>query len=145
MAEFYERACEVLAQSGYHHYEISNWGKPGFESRHNLKYWKLESYVGFGADAHSFDGGVRWQNAESVEAYVSRVGQAKACPTSAERFFVGLRLTAGIRPTAEEWRAYDAPIRRFVDAGLLDASDGILRLTGRGVLLSNEVFQEFLT
>jgi oxygen-independent coproporphyrinogen-3 oxidase len=62
-----------------------------------------------------------------------------------ERFFVGLRLMAGIRPSADEWRRFQQPIRRFVDAGLLQTADGVLRLTNRGVLLSNEVFQEFLS
>ena len=62
-----------------------------------------------------------------------------------ERFFVGLRLTQGIRLQPEEWRRFDNPIRRFVEAGLLETEDGVLRPTGRGVLLSNEVFQEFLT
>ena len=61
-----------------------------------------------------------------------------------ERFFVGLRLSEGIRPLPEEWRRFEAPIRRFVEAGLLERSGEVLRLTGRGVMLSNEVFQEFL-
>ena len=61
-----------------------------------------------------------------------------------ERFFVGLRLTRGICPTPEEWRRYQAPIRRFMEDGLLESEDETLRLTRRGVLLSNEVFQEFL-
>ena len=64
---------------------------------------------------------------------------------SEERFFVGLRLTEGIRPEPEEWLRFAAPIHRFIDAGLLEIAGGILRLTNRGVLLSNEVFQEFLT
>jgi oxygen-independent coproporphyrinogen-3 oxidase len=63
---------------------------------------------------------------------------------SDERFFVGLRLSAGIRPDPEEWRRFDAPIHRFLDAGLLATDGATLRLTKRGVLLSNEVFQEFL-
>src|SRR6266849_5309495 len=54
MAEFYEAACSVLEGTGYQHYEISNWAKPGFASRHNLKYWRREAYLGFGAGAHSF-------------------------------------------------------------------------------------------
>ena len=59
-------------------------------------------------------------------------------------FFIGLRLSAGIRPAAEEWLRFDAPIHRFLDAGLLETDGATLRLTSRGVLLSNEVFQEFL-
>ena len=62
-----------------------------------------------------------------------------------EKFFVGLRLTRGIRPNREEWRRFDAPIRRFLDEGLLETRGETLRLTSRGVLLSNEVFQEFLS
>src|SRR6266849_5650733 len=63
MAEFYETACSVLEGTGYQHYEISNWAKPGFASRHNLKYWRREAYLGFGAGAHSFSGMQRWANA----------------------------------------------------------------------------------
>jgi oxygen-independent coproporphyrinogen-3 oxidase len=161
-ATFYETAVERLAAMGMARYEISNFARPGFESRHNLKYWKLEPYAGFGADAHSFDGRTRWQNPESLEEYLkplsrdcqepgkNRLAGESACPTRTqaladEHFFVGLRLMAGIQPSADEWRRFERPIRRFVDAGLLETEDGILRLTKRGVMLSNEVFQEFLT
>jgi oxygen-independent coproporphyrinogen-3 oxidase len=144
-ADFYELAVERLAALGIARYEISNFARPGFESRHNLKYWKLEPYRGFGADAHSFDGRTRHQNAESIEDYLSGGGQIPDVPHQPdERFFIGLRLSAGIRPDAEEWRRFDAPIHRFLDAGLLETDGATLRLTGRGVLLSNEVFQEFL-
>jgi len=144
-ADFYELAVERLAALGIARYEISNFARPGFESRHNLKYWKLEPYVGFGADAHSFDGRTRHQNPESIEDYLSGAGQVDDVPhLSDERFFVGLRLSAGIRPDPEEWRRFDAPIHRFLDAGLLATDGATLRLTNRGVLLSNEVFQEFL-
>ncbi|PWT98930.1 MAG: coproporphyrinogen III oxidase [Terriglobia bacterium] len=146
VAEFYEIAVERLTVLGIRRYEISNFARPGFASLHNLKYWTLEPYAGFGGDAHSFDGRVRRQNAESVADYLSgKPAQTAAAHPEEERFFVGLRLMAGIRPKPEEWRRFDAPIRRFVDAGLLEAGDGLLRLTARGVLLSNEVFQEFLT
>ena len=144
-AALYEMAVERLAAMGIPRYEISNFARPGFESRHNLKYWKLEPYVGFGADAHSFDGSMRGQNSESVEEYLSGTGQVWDVHHDDERFFVGLRLMAGIRPEPEEWRRFEQPIQRFLDAGLLETEGGVLRLTGRGVLLSNEVFQEFLT
>ncbi len=146
-AGFYEIAVERLAALGIARYEISNFARPGFESRHNLKYWKLEPYAGFGADAHSFDGRTRTPE--------SRVGsglhrplrgriQLRLIPAE-ERFFVGLRLMCGIRPEPEEWARFDQPIRRFAEAGLLETEDGVLRLTPRGVMLSNEIFQEFLT
>ncbi len=144
-AAFYEMAVERLEDMGIRRYEISNFATPGRESRHNLKYWKLEPYAGFGADAHSFDGHTRRQNPESVEEYLSGRSEPPCESHADERFFVGLRLMEGIRPTDEEWRRFEQPIRRFVDLGLLETADGALRLTGRGVLLSNEVFQEFLT
>jgi len=146
IAAFYEMAVELLAGLGIQRYEISNFAMPGWESRHNLKYWKLEPYVGFGADAHSFDGRMRRQNPESLVEYLDdNHVHAEDLPHAEERFYVGLRLMEGIRPEPEEWRRFAEPIRRFVGAGLLETEDGVLRLTGRGVLFSNEVFQEFLT
>src|ERR1039457_6726037 len=147
-ADFYELAVERLAAMGMARYEISNFARPGFESRHNLKYWKLEPYIGFGADAHSFDGRTRHQNPESIEEYLnpaSRDRQGAEAALADERFFGGLRLMAGIQPSTDEWLRFERPIQRFVDAGLLETEDGVLRLTKRGVMLSNEVFQEFLT
>jgi oxygen-independent coproporphyrinogen-3 oxidase len=144
-ADFYEYAVERLAAMGIARYEISNFARPGSESRHNLKYWRLEPYVGFGADAHSFDGSMRHQNPELLPDYLAGTAQVADEPhLPDERLFIGLRLSAGVRPEPEEWRRFDAPIHRFLDAGLLESDDGVLRLTDRGVLLSNEVFQEFL-
>ena len=144
-AAFYETAVERLAALGIARYEISNFARPGYESRHNLKYWKLEPYVGFGADAHSFDGILRRQNPESVTGYLTGAAPEAVAAGDDERLFIGLRLAAGVRPTPADWRRFDGPIRRFVEAGLLTERDGLLRLTDRGVMLSNEVFQEFLT
>jgi oxygen-independent coproporphyrinogen III oxidase len=145
-AAMYETAVERLAAIGIARYEISNFAVPGSESRHNLKYWTLEPYIGFGADAHSFDGCTRTANPESAQDYVLATGApAEDLPHENEHLFIGLRLSAGIRPTSDEWRRFDEPIQRFLDAGLLETDGGILRLTNRGVLLSNEVFQEFLT
>ena len=77
-AEFYETAVERLSRMGIQRYEISNFARPGFESLHNLKYWQLEPYAGFGADAHSFDGAVRGQNIESPSDYVERIGSGQS-------------------------------------------------------------------
>src|SRR6266849_749966 len=106
MAEFYEMAQQALLTAGYHHYEISNWAKPGFESRHNLKYWRREAYLGFGAGAHSFSGTERWANAHDAAGYVSAVQgggllveqQEKLTAESAleEEWFLGLRQLDGI-------------------------------------------------
>ncbi len=150
--ELYEFAVERLASIGIPQYEISNFARPGRESLHNLKYWKLEPYEGFGADAHSYDGAARRRNVESPTEYVERVerGDSPVEETSParrdeERFFLGLRLREGVRPSHEEWAKFAEPIARFASEGLLERNGAVLRLTARGVLLSNEVFQEFLT
>ncbi len=146
VAAFYEVAVARLSSVGIRRYEISNFARPGFESRHNLKYWKFEPYAGFGADAHSFDGVSRRQNPESVREYLEgRPGESTPARIGEERFFVGLRLAAGIQPHAEEWHLHQVTIERFLADGLLESDGANLRLTARGVLLSNEVFQEFLS
>jgi oxygen-independent coproporphyrinogen-3 oxidase len=149
--ELYEIAVDRLNAMGIRRYEISNFARPGYESAHNLKYWLLEPYIGFGADAHSFDGAMRWQNVESASDYARRLREgasvregAVAAKLDEERFFVGLRLARGIRPDDGEWRRWETPIRRFIANGLLETDSGILRLTRAGVLLSNEVFGEFI-
>jgi oxygen-independent coproporphyrinogen III oxidase len=145
-ADLYETAVERLARIGIARYEISNFARPGAESVHNLKYWRLEPYIGFGADAHSFDGGLRWQNVETAANYAA-VADPRANTTKAsadERFFVGLRLAEGIEPTGVELMRHSAAIETFIDDGLLEFEGPRLRLTSRGMLLSNEVFAEFL-
>jgi oxygen-independent coproporphyrinogen III oxidase len=152
IVEMYETAVRELGSLGILRYEISNFARPGFESAHNLKYWRLEPYAGFGADAHSFDGTLRHQNVEQASDYVSRWERGESprlasTPANAneEKFFVGLRLSEGVRPDASEWKKYEKPIGNFIHEGLLARDGGVLRLTERGVLFSNEVFEEFIT
>ncbi len=150
-AELYQTAVDRLHATGIERYEISNFARPGLESVHNLKYWRLEPYTGFGADAHSFDGAMRWSNVESAQEYVQRQ-QAGMSPRHTEepaniveeRFFVGLRLMRGIQPDAAEWQRFERPIGNFIRDGLLESDGAMLRLTPAGVLLSNEVFCEFI-
>jgi oxygen-independent coproporphyrinogen-3 oxidase len=143
IADFYETAVDRLERIGIHRYEISNFARAGFESRHNLKYWRREPYLGFGADAHSFDGESRWQNPESPAGYCGNAIAVEKIPADpvAERFFLGLRLTEGIDGP---WAPFSGAIRQFIDDGLLEQSGTRIRLTPRGVMLSNEVFQEFV-
>ncbi|MGA8267371.1 MAG: radical SAM family heme chaperone HemW, partial [Candidatus Acidiferrales bacterium] len=106
MASFYEHACERLAAEGFEHYEISNWAKPGFRSRHNLKYWHREPYLGLGAGAHSFDGTRRWANSHDPAAYVSAIDRGllpveqneavTRLQAHEEEIFLGLRLLDGV-------------------------------------------------
>lgn len=141
IADFYETAVERLARLGIERYEISNFARAGFESRHNLKYWKRDAYLGFGADAHSFDGTMRWQNPEAASDYVAAPAAIARVPAEAlsEKFFLGLRLRDGV-----EGKAFPEVVERFVADGLLERFGDRVRLTPRGVLLSNEVFAEFV-
>jgi oxygen-independent coproporphyrinogen-3 oxidase len=143
IADFYETAVERLASMGIERYEISNFARPGFESRHNLKYWRREPYLGFGADAHSFDRELRWQNPESAAGYCegSRVINKAPADPVAERFFLGLRLIEGIDGP---WEPFTGAIHQFIEDGLLEVAGTRVRLTPRGVMLSNEVFAEFV-
>jgi oxygen-independent coproporphyrinogen-3 oxidase len=150
-ADLYEIAVDHLASIGIERYEISNFANAGKESLHNLKYWTMAPYAGFGSDAHSFDGRERRSNVESAEEYVARVqagidpmAEVTLADAEEERLFTGLRLMRGIQLSPFEWQKRREPIERFIEAGLLEGNAEALRLTRRGVLLSNEVFQEFL-
>lgn len=147
IAEMYETAVDELARLGIERYEISNFARLGSSSRHNLKYWNREPYFGFGADAHSYDGARRWQNVESPADYVAREDPAEerteADPVE-EKFFVGLRLERGVNPTPAERERYGERIARLVRGGVLEDDGATVRLTRRGVMVSNEVFAEFL-
>lgn len=149
--ELYERAVVRLRLMGIQRYEISNFARPGWESRHNLKYWQLEPYIGFGLDAHSFDGRQRWSNPDTFQAYFEQHDggnfdshEGKSVDTSEEHFFVGLRLMNGIEPTTEEWSRFHTPIQKWLKAGMLERDGARLRLSERGILVSNEIFQEFI-
>lgn len=145
-AELYEQAVERLHACGIERYEISNFALPGWESRHNLKYWRLEPYVGFGLDAHSFNGLERWSNPEALDEYLERRGRQphRASDIEEEKFFAGLRLMEGIEPAEHEWQRFAAPIDKWVQAGYLERAGARLRLAPRGVLISNEIFQDFI-
>lgn len=157
MANYYEDACGRLAAAGYVHYEISNWGLPGFESRHNLKYWRREPYCGFGAGAHSFNGSQRWANAHDPAAYADSVLRGKfpteqlesVTPRQAleEELFLGLRQLAGVDLAAIESR-YGAAMRprvhELVAQGLVEWDGPRLRLSPERLTVSNEVFVHLL-
>ena len=157
MADYYESGCRQLAAAGYAHYEISNWGLPGFESRHNLKYWRREPYFGFGAGAHSFNGSQRWANAHDPAAYsnaihagrfpieqLESVGHSQALE---EELFLGLRQLAGIDLSAVEAKygtSLRSRIRDLLAQGLVEWDGPRLRLAPERLSVSNEVFVHLL-
>lgn len=161
MADAYELACGFLAGEGYVQYEISNFGLPGCESRHNRKYWQLAPYVGFGAGAHSFDGTRRWSNCMGVTTYLDQLNSGQSpiaeCRTLTveeqveEFFFLGLRQAQGVDVCVarQRWGAaavdpWAAKIQELVSAGWLARQDDYLRLARHAYLVSNEIFQEFV-
>src|SRR6266699_1232003 len=157
MAEFYEMALETLRAAGYRHYEISNWAKPGFESKHNLKYWRREAYLGFGAGAHSFSGTERWANAHDAADYVTALQGGRlpieqherltAESALEEELFLGLRQLDGIDVARIEHEYGVTVMERFdplASAGLVERQGSVVRLTPEKLSISNEVFVELM-
>lgn len=162
MAAAYEQARTLLAEAGYVQYEISNFARSGFYSRHNCKYWRLEPYLGVGAGAHSFDGRARWANEIATDRYAARL-RRRELPIAEwhslaeeeqieEFFFLGLRQRDGVDlgSAASSWGAgamerWQPRIRSLLKRGMLEEADGHVRLAPQAYLISNEVFQEFLS
>jgi oxygen-independent coproporphyrinogen-3 oxidase len=162
-AEMYSALAERTRIAGYEQYEISNFCRPGRESRHNLKYWTGAPYYGFGCSAHSFDGRrARWSNERDAGRYTKLIEtegtavverhQLDDAEASAESLFLGLRLL-GRGVNLAEHRAlfhrdvrseHREDLRRFAEAGLVELDGDTLRLTPHGALLSNEVFSVFV-
>ena len=160
-ADFYETACERLNAAGIEQYEISNFARDGFESKHNLKYWTRQPYLGFGVDAHSMlvsrNGDAESVRLATTDDYdnffvAADFKTSVVTPEQAleESFFLGLRLNCGVdfgrlrKKFGEAAERFGAPIEELVEDGLLIRSGENLRLTKRGRLLSNEVFGRFI-
>lgn len=153
-AAMYEMMLDKLAAAGYEQYEISNFSKAGFASRHNSKYWTMEPVFGFGVSAHSFDGTERYSNDRDTSRYVTSIEKAGSAEIerigvdlASETVFLGLRLTDGIDLASYRVRFGTDLADRCADLedkGLVHISDGRLRLTRKGMLFSNEVFAEFV-
>jgi oxygen-independent coproporphyrinogen-3 oxidase len=161
VADLYLQAIDFLDSHGYPQYEISNFALPGCECRHNLKYWRREPVLAFGVAAHSFDGSSRYANVANLDEYMRRVEAGRTAvewcePVTseqclAETMFLGLRLNQGldwlqIRRAHEMDRIADceSSLRDMSALGLLTWEGSVVKLTRRGMLLSNEVFQRFV-
>jgi len=164
-ALMFEATVEVATAAGYRHYEISNFARPGRESRHNGAYWRRTSYLGFGAGAHSFfndDGiGTRWQNAASVAAWGALLAAGRLPEEErealteeqaiAEAFFLGLRRLDGLDLAPLRARFGEAAlaprlqeVERLTRAGSLLQEESRIRLAPAAVIVANSVFARFL-
>jgi oxygen-independent coproporphyrinogen-3 oxidase len=157
-AVMYEIMIDSLASAGYQQYEISNFSRAGFRSKHNTKYWRLEPVYGFGVSAHSFDLRERYANERDTARYVELITKAESAEVmreevdvASEFVFLGLRLEDGIDLTDYERRfgsklsdTHSGAIDELVDKALVELVDDRMRLTRRGKLFSNEVFAMFV-
>ena len=160
-ADMYELTRELLGANGYVQYEVSNWARPGHQCAHNLIYWRHDPYLGVGLSSHSYVDGVRFANVRGLQGYLSRLGRNRL-PTAtsepidegrarADAAMLGLRLTEGIHVSTFDARFggdflhdHAEPIERLCANGLLECTDGHVRLATRGYLLANQVWQEFI-
>jgi oxygen-independent coproporphyrinogen-3 oxidase len=157
----YYFAIEKLTESGFIHYEISNFAKPGYECRHNLIYWKAEEYLGIGAGAHSHLRGVRFNNIYSIDEYISAVSKGKTPKENqqiigknekmAEFMILALRLVAGIdtkefkeRFGLNIFNVFGRQLEKLNKKQLIELEGGTIRLTPSGLDLANQVFMEFI-
>ncbi|RED65693.1 radical SAM family heme chaperone HemW [Cohnella lupini] len=161
----YEHLMERLGGAGYRHYEISNFARPGFESRHNTTYWHNEPYYGLGAGAHGYALGKRHVNIKGVQPYIDSANKAlprlEESSVSLEEamgdfMMVGLRLQEGVNASsfahqfdgADLEQIYGAELKKMVGQGLLERCErddsASYRLTHQGILFGNEVFGAFV-
>lgn len=143
--EIYYYTVGFLKEMGLERYEISNFSKVGYESRHNEKYWKCEEYVGFGVAAYSYNDNYRYGNTDSIEEYV--LGKREAYrehideeEQSKEKYMLGLRMSKGVRYNEK----FEEKIEKLIEDGLLCKDNGYVKLTEKGFDLGNLVFMEFV-
>ena len=157
----YQDLLDKTVEAGFTQYEISNFAKEGFESKHNLVYWNNESYYGFGAGASGYINGIRYQNIGPVNQYITAVKETGEPRLNThlvtksemleEEMFLGLRKREGIHLETFHSKygfelnvLYQEQIHVLIERNLLEYYEGCLRLTSNGLLLGNEVFEAFL-
>ena len=159
-AEMFEYIIEELERSGFEHYEISNFSKPGFESRHNLMYWDNAEYYGIGAGASGYVNGVRYKNHGPIRHYLSAVEAGNARVTEEhlsqreqmeEEMFLSLRKKSGVSITRFEEKfgtsfedLYGQVVRNLCHQGLLQVEGQQIRMTKKGLFLGDTVAEQFI-
>ncbi len=157
----YFALLDEAERRGFEHYEISNWARPGFESRHNLKYWTGAPYWAFGVSAAGYDGQSRWSNTRNIHEYLAKVesGQSPVAEKieledddrQSENLFLRLRLKEGVdlgehlrRFGVNAMERYRGEIERLREAGLIEFDENRLKISRAGTVLANEVFAAFV-
>ena len=156
-SEIYLKTIEILEHNRFMQYEISNFAKPGFKSKHNLCYWKNQEYFGLGLSAHGYLDGIRYSNTENLEDYIKNPTKPATENKVSEKekieeaVFLGLRLTAGIN--TEEFKIkynfdiynkYKNIIEKYTGYDFMTYENNNLKLTRKGILLSNSILADFL-
>lgn len=156
--EMYETMLAKVAEKGFEQYEISNFCRPGFESKHNSKYWLCEPVYAFGVSAHSFDGKIRTANERDTNKYVSMI-EANQSPivirdetnVASDAAFLGLRLTKGLNLDEYKQRfgidlqiKFAEDLQSLQELELIEIAGNRLKLTAKGMVYSNEVFAVFV-
>jgi len=161
VADMYDLAVSKLKEYGYNRYEISNFSKPGKESRHNLKYWQSHNFLGIGAGAFSCMEGIRFSNVLGISDYIAKIksgdtAQAKTdvldkFDLMSEFTFLGLRLADGISETEFESRfnlpidqVFGEPLKKYTKMGFLIRENGIIRFSDKGFFVSNAILSDFV-
>ena len=157
----YRFSCEMLEKNGYKRYEISNFAKKGFESRHNSLYWRTDEYIGFGLGAHSYFNGERYHNTADMERYIALSEDHESIKEDVEKLtkedkisefmFMGLRMDEGVKKSVFKERfdvdmndIYSEIIIKYKDMGMIEDMGDSIHLTDKGIDVSNVIFSEFL-
>jgi oxygen-independent coproporphyrinogen-3 oxidase len=153
-SDMYYRTIDMLRASGYIHYEISNFAKPGYECLHNLNYWNRGEYLGIGAGAHSFYNGRRIENIADAEQYMGLLAggvspvsvETSVSETEAlkEQIFLGIRKTAGFDISGIGGQEIKKAARALAADGLVELDCNVLRLSRNGLILCNEVILKLM-
>lgn len=159
--EMYQMVLDKLKESGYRHYEISNFSKEGFECKHNITYWNAEEYIGLGAGAHSYLNKSRYNNVYNIEEYISLINRNEPTVENeleisredemSEFVILGLRLIDGIsmkefksRFEVDFTEVYGQKAEKLAEKGLVSLGNDRFKLTRYGLDVANEVFTEFI-
>lgn len=157
IAEMYYKVIDILSDNGYVHYEISNFAKPGYECKHNMNYWNRGEYIGIGAGAHSFFGRNRTSNVRDIGLYIEGI-ERNSVPVAEDHYitdeeaekefmFLGMRKTEGINMELlldRDRELIQKAVKDLESHGLVEVNGSILRLTRKGLILSNEVIVKLM-